>query len=776
MRRAYGIVVVGLVLLGCPSSNGDLVPPTVALTSSTGRLTITGSVTLTAVATDDQGVKTVEFFDGATLVGAANTSPYSLAVPLNGQANGTHQFTARATDLSGNVSAPSNAAIVVVDIDITPPSISLQANPTTVIASPGNLTLTATATDDRGVAKVEFYEEATRISEVIEPPFTHSVTSLRNGTHVFTARAFDLVGNVTTSTPVTVTFAVEPPAVPPAFAVNFGLKSLRFSWGSVANAEHYELFEDPDGAGPASIRQVGGNLSRTTFELPVAVHRLDWTRAVYFVRACHAYGCSAPSSPLGVAAGMLRTVGYLKASNTNPGDSFGSAIAISGDGRTLAVAARGESSAATGVNGDQSDNSKQNSGAVYIFTWGPNDWIQQAFIKASNTDANDQFGESVALNGDGSVLAVGCSEERSATTGINGDQTDNSAIQSGAVYVFTRAGTSWSQQAYLKASNAEADDFFGTTVALSHDGRTLAVAMADEDSAASGVGGNQTDNSKRSAGAVYIFQSTGAAWSQEAYIKASNPDIDDYFGLSISLSADGNTLAVGAEGEDSVPGNQLDNSIDGAGAVYVFARSGGNWAQQAFLKASNAGTNDAFGRKIDLADDGNTLVVTAPSEDSGAAGVNGSQSSNSALSSGAAYVFVRVGAAWSQQAYLKASNTGAGDYFGMSISISGDGSTIAVASYEDSAAIGMDGDSADNSAPRAGAVYLFARDGSTWKPTRYVKAPNTNAYDYFGYGVALNTNGDALFVGAFGESSSATGLGGTQTDNSMPNAGAVYLF
>ena len=133
-------------------------------------------------------------------------------------------------------------------------------------------------------------------------------------------------------------------------------------------------------------------------------------------------------------------------------------------------------------------------------------FAQEAYIKASNTDADDFFGRSVALSGDGNTLAVGADREASAATGVNGDQTDNSAFGAGAVYVFTRdSGGVWTQQAYVKASNTDADDTFGS-VALSDDGNTLAVTTVEEASAATGVNGDQADNSASHAGAVYVFR------------------------------------------------------------------------------------------------------------------------------------------------------------------------------------------------------------------------------------------------------------------------------
>ena len=180
---------------------------------------------------------------------------------------------------------------------------------------------------------------------------------------------------------------------------------------------------------------------------------------------------------------------------------------------------------------------------------------------------NDLFGYSVSLSGD--TLAVGASYERSSATGVNGSQSDNSARNSGAVYIFTRSGRTWSQQAYLKASNTGARDNFGHSVSLSGD--TLAVGASYEDSNATGVNGSQSDNSARNSGAVYVFTRSGTTWSQQAYLKASNTDAGDLFGSSVSLSGD--TLAVGAKSESSsatgVNGNQKDNGADGSGAVYV---------------------------------------------------------------------------------------------------------------------------------------------------------------------------------------------------------------
>ena len=312
-------------------------------------------------------------------------------------------------------------------------------------------------------------------------------------------------------------------------------------------------------------------------------------------------------------------------------------------------------------------------------------------------------------------------------------------------------------QAYVKASNTGAGntdltDQFGRSVALSGD--TLAVGARGEDSAATGINGNQNDDSASSAGAVYVFTRTAGVWSQQAYVKASNTGSSDQFGYSVALSGD--TLAVGARG---------------AGTVYVFTRTAGVWSQQASLKASNTMVGDGFGESVALF--GDTLTVGAIGESSDATGINGDQTNNNAFGAGAVYVFTRTAGVWSQQAYMKASNTGSSDQFGWSVALSGD--TLAVGAFlEGSDATRINGDQTNNNAPASGAVYVFTRTGTTWSQQAYVKASNTGSGDFFGRSVALS--GDMLAVGASFERSAATGIDGNQNDNSVIGAGAVYVY
>lgn len=443
-------------------------------------------------------------------------------------------------------------------------------------------------------------------------------------------------------------------------------------------------------------------------------------------------------------------------------------------------------------------------------------FAQRAYIKASNTDPNDRFGYSVALSGN--TLAVGAAEpfdasvgESSNATGVNGDQDDNSAPGAGAVYVFVHDGATWSQQAYIKASNTAAGDRFGVSVALSGD--TLAVGAPGETSAATGIGGDQSDNGSPDAGAVYVFTRTGTDWSQQAYLKPSNSLFgSNRFGLSVALS--GNTLAVGAIGDRSaatgVNGDDSDTSAPGSGAVFVFVRSGSDWSQQAYIKASNTETPDQFGWSTDI--DGDTLVVGAPTEDSAATGIDGDGSDNSAEFSGAAYVFVRNGTDWSQQAYVKASNALADSLFGRSLALSGDTLAVgadgraaayvfvrdgvtwseqafidgllvkmgagaagfggSVALRGDTLAVGADQDT--NTALFEGSVFLYQRNGTDWIEQTRLSAENAGTGDRFGFSIALSDNW--LAIGAMQESSAATGIDGDAQDDSAASSGAVYIF
>ncbi len=324
----------------------------------------------------------------------------------------------------------------------------------------------------------------------------------------------------------------------------------------------------------------------------------------------------------------------LVPSNFGPQDGHANSIAIAG--ATIVVGAHLEDSNAVGVNGDGTNNSAGDSGAAYVFRRTGTIWAQEAYLKASNTYQNDQFGFSVSISGE--TIVVGAKFEKSNATGVNGSQNNLSAPSSGAAYVFVRNGTNWTQEAYLKASNAQASDLFGFAVSVYDD--TVLVTARNEASDADGVNGDQTDNSVPNSGAAYIFVRNGTSWAQEAYLKASNSDGSDYFGWSASLSSDYAVIGAPFElgGDSGVNGDQGNHSV-GGGAAYLFVRNGANWTQQAYLKPSNPFYSAGFGESV--ATSAAHVVLGADAESSNGIGVNGNQFNFNRFRSGAAYLLDR---------------------------------------------------------------------------------------------------------------------------------------
>ena len=518
--------------------------------------------------------------------------------------------------------------------------------------------------------------------------------------------------------------------------------------------------------------QLGGDLVDTSTSWTMPLHLR--VNAEYMLRACNQLGCG-ESAPVQVGPAVDEAIGYFKASNAESGDYFGSYLAISADGTTMVVSAYSEDSGAQGVGGDQSDNFTPKSGAAYVFVREGDTWTQQAYLKASNTDQDDSFGV-VAISGNGDTIAVGAYYE----DGVLNDPTINGATDSGAVYVFQREAGEWSQEAYLKALNNLPLTAFGSTLALSADGNTLAVGVEDEDSSAIGINQNPWLGTAENSGAVYVYSREYGEWGHRAYLKASNADEGDRFGAAVALSADGNTLAVGATLEESqfpgIDGDQSDDSFY-SGAAYVFTRRDDSWTQQAYIKASNPGQQDHFGYAIALSLDGDTLAVGAPFERSAATEIDGDQSNDEAFGAGAVYVFSRSNQTWQQDAYLKAPNAESSDVFGISLALSGDGGVlVAAAQGEQSGDAGCFADPTDNSKDKSGAAYVFTRVTGTWTHRSYLKAPNSNSDYRFGGQVGLTVDGGTLVIGASGDRSTATGIGGNQNNMAGSDVGAVYMY
>ncbi|MCK9517380.1 MAG: FG-GAP repeat protein, partial [Ottowia sp.] len=370
----------------------------------------------------------------------------------------------------------------------------------------------------------------------------------------------------------------------------------------------------------------------------------------------------------------------------------GLSLAISADGNTAIVGAYFD------------DDKGDNSGSAYVFTRSGTTWSQQAKLLASDGAGGDQFGISVTISGDGNTAVVGSRYD------------DDKGAQSGSAYIFTRSGSTWTEQAKLLANDGAASDNFGVSVAISGDGNTAT------------VGAYLDDDKGYNSGSAYVFTRSGSTWTQQAKLIASDGVDSDYFGYSVAISGDGNTAVIGAYQDDDKGSN--------SGSAYVFTRSGITWTQQAKLIASDGAASDFFGRSVAISGDGNTAIVGVYQDD------------DKGSSSGSAYVFTRSGTTWIQQAKLIASDGAATDEFGQSVAISADGNTAIVGAKND-----------DDKGGNSGSAYVFTRSGITWTEQAKLLANDGAANDFFGFSVAISGDGLLAVVGACADDDLGTDSG-----------------
>jgi len=359
-------------------------------------------------------------------------------------------------------------------------------------------------------------------------------------------------------------------------------------------------------------------------------------------------------------------------------DYFGYSVSISGD---FAIA------------GSYADDDKGNaSGSAYIFEWDGANWSQQAKLLAFDGAASDYFGYSVSISGDFAIA------------GAYGD--DDKGGNSGSAYIFKRDGETWSQQAKLVASDGAAADYFGWAVSISGD-YALVVARYDDDKG--------TDS-----GSAYIFKRDGTSWSQQVKLTASDGAANDNFG-GWSVSINGDLAIVGARGDSDMG--------YASGSAYIFKRAGETWVEQTKLLADDGDANDYFGISASIS--GDFAVVGAYGND------------DSGDRSGSAYIFTPDDIDpnnWIQRQKLTASDGNTDDYFGWSVSISGDYAIIGAR---------QDDDMGSNS----GSAYIFKRIGASWVEQQKLLASDGAASDYFGYSVSIS--GNKAIAGAYNDVSAA---------------------
>lgn len=380
----------------------------------------------------------------------------------------------------------------------------------------------------------------------------------------------------------------------------------------------------------------------------------------------------------------------LTANDGKANDGFGGAVSLDGD--TVVIGAERTDTIAG-----------SDAGSAYVFVRSGNVWTQQTKLTANNGVAGDRFGSAVSLVGDTAIVAAPVA----ATSG---------AGEAGGAYIFSRSGTAWNQQSSLDSGDGGAYDRFGAAVSL--DGDTALIGTP-QDNTAGGI----------YAGSAYAFVRTGSNWQLQAKLQAEDGSPNARFGGSVSLDSD--TAIVGAFQDNTAGG-------EAAGSAYAFVRSNGFWTQQAKLEGDDSSASDSFGCSVSMK--GNTAIVGARGYDS-----------TGEFNTGGAYVFVRTGVSWAQQARLTASDGNSDDLFGHSIALDGDTALVgAFSAYvEEKGGVGC--------------VYVFTRSGNSWIEQSKLTAADGAAYDYFGYSLSLE--GDTALIGAvYGDTA-----GGV-------NAGSAYVF
>jgi len=378
----------------------------------------------------------------------------------------------------------------------------------------------------------------------------------------------------------------------------------------------------------------------------------------------------------------------LTASDGAGPHQFGYSVAISGH---------------TAIVGANQDNDNGfGSGSAYVFVADEKGWTQQQKLVPADGAFSEEFGNAVAISGD--------------TTIVGAFHDDQAGPNSGSAYVFVRSGAVWTQQQKLTAPDGAAFDVFGLTVAISGD--TAIIGAFGNASPALGKG------------FAYVFVRSGSVWTHQQKLAAPDGVPSDLFGFS-SVSIDGDTVIIGARQDDDLGSN--------SGSAHVFVRSGPPgrqvWTHQQKLLAADGAAEDEFGSSISI--DGNTVVVGAHRDD------------DLGSSTGSAYVFVRAGTRWTQQQKLAASDASTNDWFGFSVSISGDKAIVGAV---------FDDDMASNS----GAAYIFARFGTVWTQEQKFSAPDGASDDWFGRSVSIS--GGAAIAGV------------SNDDDLGSNSGSAYIF
>jgi len=331
-------------------------------------------------------------------------------------------------------------------------------------------------------------------------------------------------------------------------------------------------------------------------------------------------------------------------------------------------------------------------------TGGAQPFLVQQRIYLNSSDQNNYAGRGVTISGDGNTAAVGISNRKHA-----------SYDTPGSVLVWTRSGTTWTQQTEIFASDATNSHKFGESVSLSEDGNTLAIGASVGDR-------------------VYIYTRSGSTWTEQKKIVdgvdhtvSHSVSNGGYYGQSVDLTSDGNNLVIGAPSRS--------DSGSGQGSAYVYTRSGTTWSYQATIVPSSRGSRDGFGWSVSIArGDGNTIAI--------------GQKYSNATYAGYAWIFTRSGTTWSEESNFRHSTSVNADNFGRSLALNSDGNFLLVGAPDDQ---GVD---ENNNNKNSGRAFVFKRTSGTWAVTKIIEpsAFNNNT-GWFGEACALSLDGSSAVIG-----------------------------
>ena len=566
-----------------------------------------------------------------------------------------------------------------------------------------------------------------------------------NGADSFTYEVSDTDGDTSAGeVSITVTPTAELTAAAVAGGDGTNPKMLKLSWSIDVPVDHYRIEVNPDGSsGYSDSGHDDIPADRTSAEVEIPLHVTFWDKArMQLIALDNNERIIERSNEISLnEVDASSMIGYFKrtlpaSGDTTPDDYLvlGYSVALSADGSMMAVGAPGY-----GPN---------SGGGVYMFHHSADGWTSylqgsEPVLRSTDTThaIGDFIGISVSLSADGKFLAAGVPGYGKTSSGSIDVSADHGGVFFFAYDENADENAKWK---FLTAdiNPLEDDSQYGIALDMSADGSTLVVASGNYFSRATARVEVLKLNSDRQVTSRKIIHTDEARG-----------------GLSIAVSDDGSTIAVGS----------IENN-----SAYIY-RASDNYSTAQLVTADTQEEEDEFGISVDISGDGKILVIGAAGDDTSGAGINPVHD-NLLPDSGAAYVFEESASGWNQVAYIKAFQPGEGFRFGESVAISRDGARLAIGSqYEGSAGAGINPPH-DGIAEASGAVYTYYINDGSWTPANFLKAPNTGINDNFGLSIALTENGNTLAVGAPGEASTSTGIGGDQQDDGNDDSGAVYLY